>query len=180
MEFFESARVCVFLHSTTPTPLMEHGTTQIFTRIRPLPYLIDRYMHFRFSVHMSSTHVAIQWPLSYTTADAPAPAMTAGVHLAGADPAGAASAPSGVGDGMQMQHHQPSPAERAQVGPDETRAGTHTSDKDVGGGSRGNGGNAGDAGGEAAADSALRDAHRRACSHETHATTRERRTGWGE
>ena len=105
--------------------------------------------------------------------------MAVGVQLAGADPAGAASAPPGVGGGMHMQLHQPPPAARAQVGPDETRAGTHTSDKDGSGGGSDSGGNAGDTGGQAAAASALRDAHRRACSHETRATTCERRIGWG-
>ena len=136
-------------------------------------------MHFRFSAHMSTTRRPTQWPLRCAAAAAPAPNMAVGVHLAGADPAGAASAPPGVGGGMPMQLHQPPPAARAQVGPDEARAGTHTSDEDGSGVSNGSGGNVGYAGGRCAAVSALRDAHRRACSHETRATTRERHTGWG-
>ena len=49
-------------------------------------------------------------PLRYAAAAAQTPNMAVGVRLAGADPAGAASAPSGVRDGMHMQHHQPAAA----------------------------------------------------------------------
>ena len=137
---------------------------------------LHAFLIFRVYGH---TRKPTQWPLIYAAAAAPAPNMAVGVRLAGANPAGAASAPPGVGDGTQMHHHQPPPAARAQVGPDETRASTHASDKDGNGGSNGSGGMVGDAGGRAAAASALRNAHRHACSHETRATTRERRIGWG-
>ena len=126
-----------------------------------------------------AAHGATQWQRRCAVAAAPTPDMTVGVHLAGADPAGAGSAPPGVGGGMHMQHHQPA---TSREGPGESRDDAHGARAGAGDGADGgggSGGDAGDAGGRAAATGALRDARRCACSHGTRASTRERHTGWG-
>ena len=99
--------------------------------------------------------------------------MTVGVRMAGPDPAGAASAPLGVGGGMQQHHHRPPPAAGAQAAPRDGTCSACAGACNGGDGGDGSGGHAGDAGGRAAAAGALRDAHRRACGHGTHAGTRE-------